>query len=174
MKKYLSFLCVLCLIGCNGSQYYGYNVDVKKADSKISLIENDPIWIVKASDPTYRIAYPYDYSVLMYNDDYEFETEKNVSKKIVLAPFHYIYSSPRLMCYHGVQIFYKGKKIGKVESNSTGCSTEKTEHLKKVIPYIALCASRTGFSGTIGGEDYEEGKKSPSMVEFFKQCDLEY
>lgn len=171
-KSILSILSVLLLTGCTTSTYYKYDVNVQQANKKIDYIENDPTWIIKAQDPTYHIAYPHDFSVLMYSDEFEYESNNNKSTKIVIAPFMYIHKNYGLKCYHGATVYYKDKKIGKVESADQGCSDEKTSYMKYIIPRIAMCAARVGFNGTIGGETYKEGEKSPSLNAFFQSCDM--
>lgn len=76
--------------------------------------------------------------------------------------------------YYSTTVFYKHEEIGKIRIPNPSYGESNRNYVKRIVPKIALCASKIGFSGRIGGERYKENQKSPSMIEFFKKCDMSY
>ncbi|MBO7053023.1 MAG: hypothetical protein J6W27_01160 [Alphaproteobacteria bacterium] len=99
---------------------------------------------------------------------------KTKSNNIVIIPNYHVLDGSH---YYTAKLYYKNKEIGEVRTGGYGnrINADGQEWLKNIMPTLSWCAAVTGFHGKLGGEEVEdEDKLSPSMIEFFKQCGIDY
>lgn len=98
---------------------------------------------------------------------------KTKSNNVVITPNYHVLNGSH---YYTAKLHYKNQEIGEIRTGGYNniIDDEEKEWLKNTVPYMAWCAAKTGFHGKLGGEKFKEDESSPSMVEFFKQCGIEY
>ena len=99
---------------------------------------------------------------------------KTKSNNVVITPDYNVINGSH---YYTATLHYKNQKIGEIRTGGYNAyfNSKDTEWLKEVVPMVAWCAATVGYQGKLGGEKAKEGQdRSPSMVEFFKGCGINY
>ncbi|MBQ7949746.1 MAG: hypothetical protein IJ276_02030 [Alphaproteobacteria bacterium] len=142
--------------------------DLKKEFKSNYLATHYALSIYYNSRPRHECGYMFMDSNIAEHEN-EYETKSN---NLVLRTWA---TCPTTSFDYRTYVFYQNTEIGQINLLNSVYDEGNREWVKNIVPKIAVCAAKIGFKGKIGGEEYfVERPRSPSMEDFFKQCDMEW